>query len=157
VEQVSEFSPCCLDGSGFRVAHPVLELGEELLDGIEVGAVGRQEEQMRAGLADGAAGGLSLVAAEIVEDDDVALCERRGEDLFGVEREEFAVDRAVDDEGRIDTIDPEGSDESERLPVTMRRAGLKTLSLRPQPRSGAMLVLIQVSSMKTRRRGSILA
>jgi len=51
----------------------VLQLGEELLDRVEVGAVGRQEEHVRPGLANGAAGGLAFVAAKIVEDDDVAL------------------------------------------------------------------------------------
>lgn len=47
----------------------------DLPDGIEVRAVGRQEEE--ACLLDGAAHGLSLVAAEIVEDYDVALGETR--------------------------------------------------------------------------------
>lgn len=63
----------------------MLELGEKLLDGIEIGTVGRREEQMGPGLADGAAGGLALVAAEVVEDDDVALGQRGCEHLFGVE------------------------------------------------------------------------
>jgi hypothetical protein len=30
----------------------MLELGEELLDGVEVGAIGRQEEELGAGVAD---------------------------------------------------------------------------------------------------------
>lgn len=77
----------------------MLELGEELLDRVQVGAVGRQEEHVRAGLADGAAGGLPLMAAEIVEDDDIALGERRGQNLLGIKREQFAIDRTVDDEG----------------------------------------------------------
>jgi hypothetical protein len=37
------------------LADQVLELGEELLDRVEVGAVGRQEEEMGAGGPDGAA------------------------------------------------------------------------------------------------------
>ena len=64
----------------------MLELGEELLDRVEVGAVGRQEEEMGAGGPDGAAGGLALVAAEIVEDDDVAFGQGRRENLLDVER-----------------------------------------------------------------------
>jgi hypothetical protein len=54
----------------------VFEFGEDLLDRVEVGTVGRQEEQMRTGRADGVAGRFALVAAEIVEDDDFPLCKR---------------------------------------------------------------------------------
>ena len=117
VEQVSELSPCCLDGSRLCISHPVLELGEELLDGIEIGTVGRQEEHVGAGLADGAAGGLALVAAEIVEDDDVTLGQRWGENLLGIKRKELAVDRAIDDERRIDAVVSERADEGQGLPM----------------------------------------
>jgi hypothetical protein len=50
----------------------VLELGEELFDRIEVGRVFRQKQQPCAGGADRLAHRLALVAAEVVEDDDVA-------------------------------------------------------------------------------------
>ncbi len=53
-------------------AQKVLQLGEDLLDGIEVGRVFRQEEELGAGGADGVANGSPLVAAEIVHHDDVA-------------------------------------------------------------------------------------
>ena len=128
MEQIAEFSPGCLDGSGLGVPHPVLELGEELLDRVQVRAVGRQEEQVRAGLTDGAASSLSFMAAEIVEDDDVALGERGGEHLLGIERKELTVDGAVDDERRVDPVDPERADEGQRLPGAVGRAGRKTLS-----------------------------
>jgi len=44
----------------------VFELGEDLLDRIEIGAVWWQEEEFGADAADGLANGLSFVAAEIV-------------------------------------------------------------------------------------------
>lgn len=47
------------------LSQPVLELGEELLDRIEVGRVFGQEEEPCAGLSDCAANGLAFVAAEI--------------------------------------------------------------------------------------------
>ena len=65
----------------FRVASTVrsaalrkqrLELCEDLLDRIEVGTVGRQEEQLGASAADRLADGLVFVAAEIIDDDAVA-------------------------------------------------------------------------------------
>jgi hypothetical protein len=46
------------------------------------------------------------VAAEIVDDDDVAGFERRNQDLPEIGQEAFAVDRAVDDAGRIDPVAP---------------------------------------------------
>lgn len=49
-----------------------LKLGEHLLDRVEVGRVRRQEEEPRTGSADGAANGLALVAAEVVDPDDIA-------------------------------------------------------------------------------------
>src|SRR5215204_7414173 len=107
-------SPRRFWGSALRMR--CLRLGEELLDGVEVGAVGRQEEEVGAGGPDGAACGLSLVAAEIVEDDEVALGEGRDENLLDIEGEELAVDRAVDDPGRVEAIRPQGGDEGERLP-----------------------------------------
>src|SRR5215211_7424099 len=131
VEEVANLLPCGLNGPGLGLAEPVLELGEELLDGVQVGAVGRQEEEMGADGPDGAACRLSLVAAEIVEDDEVALGERRDEDPLHVEGEELAVNRPVDDPRRIDAIDPQRGDEGQRLPMAVRHAGLETLSARP--------------------------
>ena len=62
---------------------------------------------------DRSAGGFSLVAAEVVQDDNVAWRERGGEYLLDVEPEEFAVDRAVDHPGRVDAIVTQGGDEGE--------------------------------------------
>ena len=81
VEEVADLAPGLLDGPGLGLSHEVLEFGEELLDRVEVGAVGRQEQQMSAGCPDGAAGGLALVAAEVVEDDDIARGQGRDEDF----------------------------------------------------------------------------
>lgn len=63
-------------GSGLRLAQPVLDLGEELLD-IEIGGVLRQEEKSSAGLADGSPERVGLVRAEIVHHDDVDGLELR--------------------------------------------------------------------------------
>jgi hypothetical protein len=61
----------------------MFEFGEHLLDRIEVWTTGRQENEMRAFRADGMAGCFAFVAAEIVEDHDVARGQRRGKDLGG--------------------------------------------------------------------------
>jgi hypothetical protein len=51
---------------------------------------------MRAFGADGIASCFAFVAAEIVEDHDITLSQRWGEDLGGVDGEELAVDGTVD-------------------------------------------------------------
>ena len=45
--------PGGIDGAFGGFAHEVLELGEDLLDGIEIGAVGRQEHKARPCAPDG--------------------------------------------------------------------------------------------------------
>jgi len=69
--------PCCLDGSLVGFSEQRLELGEHLLDRVEIGAVRRQEQEMCPDLADRLADGFALVAAQIVEDDDIAGRQRR--------------------------------------------------------------------------------
>ena len=72
IEELADAPPGGFDGALGGLAEQGLELGEDLLDGIEVGAVGRQEDQMCAGLSQGLSHGLALVAAQVVHDDDVA-------------------------------------------------------------------------------------
>lgn len=60
------------DGSLSGLAQTMLELGKKLLDWVEVRRILGEEEQPGAGVSDGLAHGLSLVAAEIVDDDDIA-------------------------------------------------------------------------------------
>ena len=77
----------------------VLSLAKALLDRVEVGTIGRQKEQLGASSTDGTPDGLSLVTAEIVDDDNVARLERWHQELFDIGQEAFAVDRSVDHAG----------------------------------------------------------
>ena len=123
-----------LDGSLGGLAQQVLELGEELLDRVQVGGVFRQEEELGAGRADGAAHGLALVGAEIVHDDDVAGPERGDENLLDIEAEALAVDRPVDEPGRVDAVMAQRGQEGHGLPVAVRHLGLEPLAARrPAP------------------------
>jgi hypothetical protein len=136
----------------------VFELCEDLLDGIEIGAVGRQEENSCAGGADQAADARALMGAEVVEDDDVAFFECWDESLLDISDETLAVDGALDNEWRIDPVASQRA--AMKVNVFQRPWGAFDTSLRPlrpQPRSGVMFVFTQVSSMKTRRVGSTLA
>src|SRR6185312_6533105 len=113
VEELADFAPGCLVGSLLGLSHQMLELGEELLDGIEVGAVGRQEEEVSAAFPDRLARRFALMRAEIVENDDVARFEGRSEHVLDIGGKELAVDRPVDDKGRLDAVVPERGDEGQ--------------------------------------------
>ena len=75
------------------------KLSDSRGDGVEVSRVGfaQQVFELGAGRADGVANGASLVAAEIVDDDDGARSQGRDENLFDVKADPLAVDRAVEE------------------------------------------------------------
>jgi hypothetical protein len=81
------------DRSGGGFSQQVLELGEDLLDGVEVGRIFWKEEELGPGGADELAHGFAFVAAEIVDDDDVTGAKRRHEDVLDIDPEALAVDR----------------------------------------------------------------
>jgi len=153
-----DFTACVGDrlvASGFGLSQQSLELGEDLLDGVEVGGVFGQEDEPGADSSDGLPHPLPLVGAEIVEDHSVARLEGRDEELLDIGAETFAVDRAVEQAGRID-----GSLRRAARNVAVFHLPCGTLSTRrspfgAQPRSRVMLVLVHVSSMKIRRLGSM--
>ena len=154
IEEFSDLSPSGLDVTRVSVSDEMLELGEDLLDRVEIGAVGRQKDEVRA-FGSTMARRFALVAAEVVQDYDIARQEGRGEDLLDVEEEDFAVDRPIDHPRRIDAVVAQRGDESQGLPMTVRRIGLEPSSPRPPAPQGAMLVFTQVSSMNMSRQGAI--
>ncbi len=155
----------------------MLELGEDLLDGIEVGGVLGHftyikvigwgwfylEQEPGAGLADGLSHGLGLVRAEVVHDDDVAGLEGWDQHVLHIDaaapqkRSPLINPRPVDEPGRIDSVVAQRGEEGRGVPAAMWRLADQSRArgrFDPQPRRGAMLVLVQVSSMNTRRVGS---
>lgn len=86
---------------------------------------------MRTPGADGAAGRLALVAAEVVENDDLAHGQGWCQHLLDIEREELAVDGTVDDPGRADPVVTQRCDEGHGLPVAERSRCFETLPLCP--------------------------
>ena len=105
----------------------MLELGEDLLDWIEVWAVGRQEDHVCANTADRSSGCRSFVGAEVVEDDDVTLGKGRHKNVLDVDGEHIAVDGAVDNPWRIDAVMAESGDEGQRLPMAMGDMGFQPM------------------------------
>ena len=99
----------------------MLELGEDLLDRIEIGAVGRQEKPVCACGADGLADRLAFVTAGIIEHDDIARLEGADKELFGIGADALAVNRSVKDAGRLDPVHTQSCEEGQRAPSAMGR------------------------------------
>jgi len=68
-EKVSDAAPRCLLRSFGGFAEQMFELCEDLFDGIEVGAVGRQEHQPRSSGPDCSPDGVILVATDLARRD----------------------------------------------------------------------------------------
>ena len=107
----------------------MLELGEDLFDRVQVGAVGRQEQQVGAGLPDGPSDGRVFVAAEISRHHDIAWRQCRDEELFDIGAESVAIDRAIEDAGRVDPVEAQRGDEGHGAPVDVRGAPDQALAL----------------------------
>src|SRR5277367_18643 len=74
---------------------------------------------MGASVSNGAADQLAFVAAQIVENDDIAGVQRRDEELGNPGMEGGAVDRAVDDAGCDDAVDTQPGQEGHCGPSAM--------------------------------------
>src|ERR1700736_1952195 len=65
IKERTDLAPGRLDGALCGLAQQVLELGEDLLNGVEIRAVRREEEEPCAGGSDHIANCLAFVRAEI--------------------------------------------------------------------------------------------
>jgi len=120
--------PSCVDGSFGGLSEQKLELGKDLLDRVEVWAVGRQEQQFSPCRPDGLAHGLALVAAEVVHDHDVAGQERGHEELLDIGGEELAVDRPVEHTWCVDAVMAKRGKEGQRFPLAEGGFGQQLVS-----------------------------
>lgn len=113
-------SPSVVDGSFLSGSHPVFDLGEGLLDRVEVGRVWRQIPEPGACGADHLPDGGRLVGAEIVHDDDVAGLEHWHELLLDIGAEALAVDRPIEDARGGKTVKPQSAEKGQCAPMAMR-------------------------------------
>ena len=97
-----------------------LEFGEGHFDRVEVGRIGRQEQEPCAFGPDGLFGSLAFVRRKIVEDDDIARRQGRDQLRFDPCFENEAVDRSVDHPGRGEAVTSQPSDECLGVPVSER-------------------------------------
>jgi hypothetical protein len=136
-DRIEDRSDRIVDGLGGSLcgfSEPVFELGEELLDRVQIGRVFWQVEELGAGGTNGATHGVGLVRAEIVHDDDVAVPQGRYQDLLDVEKESFAVDWTLEEPGSCDAIVAQSGHEGHSLPAAVRHFGFDALAARrPAP------------------------
>jgi len=109
----------------------MFDLGEGLLDRIEVGRVWRQVPEPGTGGVDHSAKRYRFVAAEIVQDDDVARSEHWNELLFDIGSKALAVDRAIEDAGGGQAIVAQRPEERQRPPAALWCEAAQALALRP--------------------------
>jgi len=91
--------PQLVDGPDGLCAKQGFELGEGHFDGVEIGAVGRQEEDPCSSVADELFHERALVSGQVVHDDDIALVQGWSQMGLDIGLEDRPVDRRVDDEG----------------------------------------------------------
>ena len=130
VEEAADAAPGCVDGSLSGFAQECLQLGEHLLDRVQIGAVGWQEEEFGAGRADGASDCRALVTAEIIHDDDVAAVQGRHQEVLDVGQERAAIDRAIEHAGCVDAVGAQRREKSERSPAAVRHLRPQSLAAR---------------------------
>ncbi len=97
------------------------------LDWVQIGTVGRQEEEPRAALFEDGLGFFAFVAGEVVEDHHVAALKRWSQLGLNIFLEDFAVHGAVNDPRCGQAIMAQGGDKRLRSPVTEGRFHLQSL------------------------------
>lgn len=126
---VADGAPESIEGSGLCLSQVRLELGEGHFYGIEIGAVGWQEQEPGAFLSEAVGSFGALVDGEVVEDDDVALAQGRSKLCLDVGVESRPIHRFVDDPWSGQAIASERRNKGLRTPMAERGVRFETLSL----------------------------
>ena len=108
----------------------MLELGKDLLDRVQIGRVGRQKQQPCPDRSDSGTDGAALVAAEIVDDDDIAPLQCRQQDALDIGSEAFPIDGSIEKPGGLDTVAAQCRKDGHGLPMTVRDLGRQALPAR---------------------------
>ena len=103
--------------SGFGFAQMRFDLGEGLLDRVQIGRIGGQEQKPGTSLLEAICCLFTLMNREIVENDHITLRQRRGELRLDVGVERRPGDRAIDDPGGAQLMTAQRGQEGVRLPV----------------------------------------
>src|SRR5882724_1314604 len=130
LETGADDRPQVLDRTGGGLAKDRFELGEELLDRIEIRTVRREVEKNRFARLDSLADARKLVNADVVHDDDVDALESWSQDLLDVGQEAPAIHRPIQQQGRRDAIVAQRRNEGRRFPMAIRYLADEPLTAR---------------------------
>ena len=92
IDEFADGGPKAFDSSLGGFSQERFQLGEGVFDGIEVRAVGREVEELRARRFDQLAHPRTFVARQVVHDHDIAFAQFGDENFFDVGLEREAVD-----------------------------------------------------------------
>src|SRR6056297_3864268 len=134
-------------GSDSSLSDQRLELREGHFDRVQVGAVGRQEQEPRADIAHGFGRTGALVARQVVEDDHVAGTQGWHQLGLDIEVEHIPIHRSVDHPGPVQSVVPQGTDERLRSPMSERSVIDQALPARGPAGGLGHVGLSDVSSM----------
>jgi hypothetical protein len=127
IEQRAESGIDIFDAAGIGLAQQGLDLGEYLLDRVQIRAVSGQEQQQRTRSTNGRADRLALMAAEVIHDDDIAWPERWHQELPDPGEEADGVDRLSQHTRCDDAVAAQCGDESQCLPMPIWHLGNQAL------------------------------
>ena len=122
LEQLADALDEGVDGASRLLPQEGLELGEGEFDGVHVGAVGRQVEDLGAPRGDGFVDACDLVSGEVVEHDDVAAPEGRGEHVTDVNPEGLTIHWSVEHPGCGEPREAQAGDKGHGFPMPKGRA-----------------------------------
>lgn len=111
-----------------RIALQPFELGEDLFDRIEIRTIGRQKDHSGTDRTNGPASSIALVAAEIVEHDDIASLKCRNQELLDIGLETASVDRSVEYAACRDPVVTQSGEKGQCLPVNVGDLGPQSLT-----------------------------
>jgi hypothetical protein len=122
-----------VEGAGSGGPHERFQFRERHLDRIEVGTVGREKSDLRAGGFDRRAHLRLFVDGEIVEHHDIAAPQGRGQHLLHVGPKAGVVDGPIEDGRRREPVGPQRRDDRVRLPMPARRVIAQAHAARTAP------------------------
>src|ERR1700722_2822415 len=117
-----------IETPGVLVSREGVELGERLLDRVQVGTVRRQIEQLGTRRPDRSPYGRVLMAAEIVHHHDIAWPQSWNQELHHPGEETLGVDGAIQDARRGNPITSQPGHEGECLALAVRNLGDQALA-----------------------------
>src|SRR3954463_5574302 len=112
--------PQALDGALRGFAQQRLVFGESLLDRVQIGAVGRQIDELRPSDGDRLGNAGDFMAAQIIEQDNVAGRQCRRQHLLDIGAKTLPVESTLEHIGYTDPGCSQSGDQGGQLPVTVR-------------------------------------